>query len=431
MTKTSDILVLGATGLTGRQTTKFLAAHPDRTSRKFTLAIAARSKQKLEALVSNLSLEQDIKLVSLDVTNEAAVEEAVVQTRVVVNAVGPYHKYGNPVVKACARHGVHYVDLTGESLWISQVIREESRRYDYQATKTHSIIVPSCGFDSIPSDISVHIANKVLKQVDPSLGIASSVTVFDKVVGVLSVGTLESALTVRTLPAKERAALNSDYLLSPVLGPPAAPPQLLYNVQIPGTSQSVSGCYYFMARSNRSIVQRSWGLLEQEALQRTSSTPTQRYGSSMVYDEFLRMPGTLTSVFVSATMALVWGLLGFSPFRWLIRKILPQDVNTASDERLEKGSLRTINITTSTTNTNHLKPVKVTTTLSAKGDPGYLLSPKCALALLNPESLPERARQGGVLTTATAFGDALVKRMEDNGRFIVHHQVHDESKKTV
>ncbi|KAG7091287.1 hypothetical protein E1B28_010335 [Marasmius oreades] len=431
MTKTSDILILGATGLTGRQVTKFLAAHVDRTSRNFTLAIAARSKQKLQALVSDLSLSQDINLVSLDVTNEVAVNGAMQQTRIVINTVGPYSKYGEPVVKACAQNGVHYVDLTGETLWIAHIIRN----YDYLATKTHSIIVPSCGFDSIPSDLSVYIANKALKEVDPSLDIASSTTVFDKIEGIISAGTLDSAMAMRTLPAHERNASLRDYLLSPVQGPPSPQAHLLYNIQVPGTSRYIKGSFWFMSGSNRSIVQRSWGLLEQELLQKNTSTTTHRYGPSMVYEEFLKARGAISASIISTTIALVWGLLGFSPFRWLIRKLLASNVSTASDERLEKGSFRTINITTSTTSVNHPNPVKVTTTLIGKGDPGYLLSPiwmaECALALLDPESLPERARRGGILTPATAFGDVLVKRIEDNGRFIVKREVHDESKKTV
>jgi short subunit dehydrogenase-like uncharacterized protein len=36
-------------------------------------------------------------------------------------------------------------------------------RFDYLATKTGAIIVPSCGIDSIPSDASAFLANKALK----------------------------------------------------------------------------------------------------------------------------------------------------------------------------------------------------------------------------------------------------------------------------
>ena len=41
-------------------------------------------------------------------------------------------------------------------------------RFDYFATKTGAIIVPSCGFDSVPSDAAAYLANKTLKSIGPS-----------------------------------------------------------------------------------------------------------------------------------------------------------------------------------------------------------------------------------------------------------------------
>ncbi|KAL0065576.1 hypothetical protein AAF712_007487 [Marasmius tenuissimus] len=434
MSKTSDILVLGATGLTGRQATRFLAAHPDRTSKKFTLAIAARSKQKLDALVSDLSLAEDIGTLTLDVTNEDAVNEVVKQTRIVVNTVGPYYRWGTPVVRACARHGIHYVDLTGESLWVAQIIRELHN----QATETRSIIVPACGLDSIPSDISVYIANKALKDFDPSLHITTTTTVYEQVDGIISSGTLNSSIVLRLAPKAEREMVFKDYLLSPVEGARCPQPRPLYKVKVPGKpSRSVVGSFWMMALPNRSIVQRSWGLLEQEFLSNESPSAEvarARYGPSVVYDEFLKTRGSISAVFLTMTMGLFWGLLGFAPFRSLILRVLPGNNGIKTDEDLEKGMFKTTNVTTSSTSANRPKPVQVTTTLTGKGDPGYLLSPilmaECALPLLNTDALPELARRGGILTPATAFGDVLVERLEANERFTVQYQVHTTEDKT-
>ncbi|KAK1230788.1 hypothetical protein PQX77_006115, partial [Marasmius sp. AFHP31] len=56
---------------------------------------------------------------------------------------------------------------------------------------------------------------------------------------------------------------------------------------------------------------------------------------------------------------------------------------------------------------------------------------ECALSLLNTDALPELARRGGILTPATAFRDAFVKRLEANERFTVDCQVHSgEDRKT-
>jgi len=120
----TDLLILGATGYTGRFITRYLSEHPQRSG--FTFAVGARSRAKLTSLLENLGLLDDntIGLVHVDVTKPTEVEEAIKSTRVVINTVGPYWHWGTPVVAACAKNGVHYVDITGETWWIRKIIRE-------------------------------------------------------------------------------------------------------------------------------------------------------------------------------------------------------------------------------------------------------------------------------------------------------------------
>lgn len=191
----ADIIVLGATGCTGRLITRYLAAHPQFTQGLFSFSVAARSQSKLHTLVQQLSLPPTINVVQVDITDDTDLEKAVRSAKVVINAVGPYWPSGLPVVRcvaeispnllfffttvlrACAINGIHYLDLTGETHWIKEIIdRCVSRcsillsityascfRYDYIATKTGAIIVPSCGLESIPSDLSAFLGNKTLK----------------------------------------------------------------------------------------------------------------------------------------------------------------------------------------------------------------------------------------------------------------------------
>ena len=74
------------------------------------------------------------------------------QTQVVVTTVGPYTSYGLPLVAACAAAGTDYADLTGETMFI----RESIDLHHKQAADTGARIVHSCGFDSIPSDLTVY-----------------------------------------------------------------------------------------------------------------------------------------------------------------------------------------------------------------------------------------------------------------------------------
>lgn len=100
MVDKSDILVLGATGYTGGLVTRYLSTHPQHS--QFTLALGARSPQKLKKLVQQLSLPASVKVVQVDVTKEDEIETAVKQTRVVINTVGPYWLWGTPVVRYVA-----------------------------------------------------------------------------------------------------------------------------------------------------------------------------------------------------------------------------------------------------------------------------------------------------------------------------------------
>jgi short subunit dehydrogenase-like uncharacterized protein len=140
-----DILVLGATGswssavfclfrllmlaisscegYTGRLITRYLATHPQRPA--FTFALAARSDSKLKALVHEYSKSlADVPIFLVDVANHDELDTVVQRARVVINTVGPYSRWGTPVVQACVRHGRHYVDLTGEVHWVKDIIFE-------------------------------------------------------------------------------------------------------------------------------------------------------------------------------------------------------------------------------------------------------------------------------------------------------------------
>lgn len=84
-------------GFTGRLITRYLYAHPDRGHR-FTFAIGARSKSKLDELISDLSLDSSVEVIIIDVTKPEQMEAAVKKVKVVINTVGPFMRWGTPVV---------------------------------------------------------------------------------------------------------------------------------------------------------------------------------------------------------------------------------------------------------------------------------------------------------------------------------------------
>ena len=71
---------------------------------------------------------------------------------VVISTVGPFTKYGTNLVAACAATGTSYVDTTGETPWVRKMLEQ----HDATARSTGALMVPMCGFDSIPSDLGTY-----------------------------------------------------------------------------------------------------------------------------------------------------------------------------------------------------------------------------------------------------------------------------------
>jgi short subunit dehydrogenase-like uncharacterized protein len=99
-------------GFTGKLVAQYLAVHHERAS--FTFALAARSEAKLQHVKEQLSLWEDVELICVDVTNLGHVQEAVSRCRVVINTVGPYHRYVMMALPAYCQYAEQYpVDGAG------------------------------------------------------------------------------------------------------------------------------------------------------------------------------------------------------------------------------------------------------------------------------------------------------------------------------
>src|SRR6478672_789411 len=142
-TREHDVVVYGATGFVGVLTAKYLAEHGPADVR---IGLGGRSEEKLKRTRDELGV--DWPLVVADSQDRDAVAALAASTRVVATTVGPYFKYGKPLVEACAAAGTHYADLTGEVLFMRWAIDAAEDAARPRGAK----IVHTCGFDSIPSD---------------------------------------------------------------------------------------------------------------------------------------------------------------------------------------------------------------------------------------------------------------------------------------
>ena len=161
---TVDIVLWGATGFTGRLAAAYLSRQdsafasttiaPGAPRANLTFALAGRSRTKLEALHEEMGCADSVPILVADAADKAAVDAVVMRARVVCSLAGPFVLYGSSIIESCARLGTHYVDITGEVAWVRNMMDQ----HDQAAKKTGALIVPMCGFDSIPSDLGTLFA---------------------------------------------------------------------------------------------------------------------------------------------------------------------------------------------------------------------------------------------------------------------------------
>jgi short subunit dehydrogenase-like uncharacterized protein len=181
VSRTYDVVLFGATGFTGRLTARYLAENAPSGLR---WAIAGRNPAKLEDVLP--AAYEKVPRLTADAGDRASIDRLAEQTRVLATTVGPYVKYGEPLVAACAENGTDYLDLTGEPEFVDTTYV----RYHEEAVRTGARIVHACGFDSIPYDLGV------LYTVEQLPGdVPLRVTGLVRAGGVPSGGTFHSALT--------------------------------------------------------------------------------------------------------------------------------------------------------------------------------------------------------------------------------------------
>lgn len=71
------------------------------------------------------------------------------KTTILISTVGPYVKYGEPAIKACAENGTHYLDVTGEIPWVIRM----TEKYQKVAQSTGAILISEMGIEAVPSDL--------------------------------------------------------------------------------------------------------------------------------------------------------------------------------------------------------------------------------------------------------------------------------------
>lgn len=390
-----DIVVYGATGFVGKLTAAYLATQPAGPR----VALAGRSRQKLTEVRAALGpAAERWSLIEADAADESSVAALAASTRAVATTVGPYEKYGKPLVAACAKAGTHYADLTGEVGFVRHVIDQ----HDAAAKASGARIVVGCGFDAIPSDLGVFALYDGVRR-DGAGELEDTTLVVRSLRGGISGGTIDS------LRGQVDAMRASDALRRLVADPYALSPDRDKEPDLGDEADARSitrdrdrGRWlapFVMAPYNTRIVRRS------NALQDWA------YGRRFRYRELMSFPGNPLGMVAAAGMtagvAAVAGGFALRPTRAVLDRVLPSPGEGPS-EKVQRNGHFAIEIRTRTST-----GARYVASVTGKGDPGYsgtaVMLAESALAMaLDGDALPAAA---GVLTTATGIGQPLIDRL--------------------
>ncbi|ELY87848.1 saccharopine dehydrogenase [Natrialba hulunbeirensis JCM 10989] len=404
--RTYDLVVWGATGVAGRLVAEYLTEQY--RSDDLSLALGGRDETRLReletALVEQRAGWEELPIVIGDATEPESLRTIAEDTRVVCTTVGPYTKYGTPLVEACISAGTDYCDLTGEVNWIREMID----RYHDDAVDAGARIVHSCGFDSIPADLATLLVQSFA--IDEFGTPCDLVRIYlEDGRGGVSGGTMSSIVEVFQATSTDpiaRKTLQNPYSLAP----PGERDGVDPGVQTLPSKDPLRGEWTApspMAVMNERVIRRSNALLEYPWGREFECTEVVPVGSGPV--------GLVGASAVTVGLGVATAALTFGPTREALRRfVFPDPGEGPTKAEIEDGyfTIRVLGRGTATDG-----PFVVESRISADQDPGYGATAKmlgeAAMCLVSDEI--DSPLEGGILTPAAAIGDPLADGLRRAG----------------
>ncbi len=136
------IAVYGASGYTGKLVLAELAR------RGAEVVISGRNAERLHTAAEAAGLAgASIRPAALD--DRSALRHVIGDCAAVIACAGPFAHNGEPVVRAAVETGTHYVDTTGEQVYMQRLFTA----LDDPARAAEVAVVPAMGFDYLPGDL--------------------------------------------------------------------------------------------------------------------------------------------------------------------------------------------------------------------------------------------------------------------------------------
>ena len=409
-----DVVVFGATGVTGRWVADYLGERAAETGLRW--AAAARDPERLVRCLEEIGVSPP-ETIGADVGDPGSLAAMASRARVVLNLVGPYTVHGRPVIEACVSSGAHYADLTGEIPFVRAIIDD----FDRPAAAAGVKVVQVCGFEALPPDLLILLARERARERwgDGLAAVDLEATItppkgLPRPSDGISGGTFQSLSAVAG--AEDSALIADPAALVPDAAAAAAIRRVSPIALAPrhGSNGAVVAPMAPASFINPAVIHRTAALV---------ASAEGRAAEPFRYREGVVLGGSAVSLparwglagILSATQM---GLLGIArarpavrrPVASLLSRIGPASGYGPAPDRL-RGWRWTMSVHARTTGGRELD-VRV----EANGHPGYLATAKllgeAGMLLSEDRATPERA---GCLTPAAALGSACVDRFERAG----------------
>jgi len=424
--KPFDVVILGATGFTGRQAVRAMR----RQGQGVRWAIAGRNVQALQAIVGEGAERGAAKpgVLLADTTDAESVHTLASQTRVLLNLAGPYALTGEAVVLACIANGTHCLDLTGETFWVRQLIERHHRAAQQAGVK----LIPSCGYEVLPFDIATLWIADALRQRhgqacrEVKLVVSFTGKRVTSLADAASGGTVASMRLLLELDETD-CVRNMACLLPEGRGDARAVARrsaIAWIPQYDADLKCVTAPTVPAPFINPPMVLRSWALIDDEKL----FTPDFRYhegthmGSLVGAPGFLPAAATLPLQFAAAASlaaplaglgATVSGPLQFqrNALRKLIERFAPKPGEGPSEAALDNTGYAFDIFATGAGG------ARLEGRMEADGHPGYRSTPEMAVAAANGLALGTLGRTPhcGIVTPASGLGLEAVEALRPAG----------------
>lgn len=396
-----DLVLLGATGYTGKLTAEYVQEHVE-TSLKW--AIAGRNAKKLADIAQKLKalnpdrIQPAIEVVEL---NKASLDILALKTQVLVTTIGPYWKYGTPVVEACANNGTHYLDVTGETPWVYDMLQ----KYHLTFQKKGKFMISQCGPESVPADIlSFLLVTHIRRTLN--VGVRECVNTLQKATGTISGGTANTMATmIEAYPISHMIKSMHPYALSPI-SPHKERVRESWLAKLLGV-RTIPDLGILTDSPQRgpdtAIVYRSWALFDKG----------EYYGQKFTFREWLRVSGYLAGTIIHYGFRMFLLSLLFPPMRWLLKKWAYEPGQGPSKEAFQNNQM----VYKAIAKADCEPEKRAVATFEYTGGGYYLtgiLVIEAAMTILKGSEIPAAKMGGGLLTPAT-LGEEYVERVKKAG----------------